>query len=383
MIYDQPHHRHAERARLQTLLEAGRNIVLFAPRRIGKTWLMDRVRDTMAEKGWNCIKIDVAGITEEGKFLQALCGKIEENSKLSGRLISHLVHRFNRVLAGEAEPDLKSMLTKLDQRDFLESLIEGLSKEEHRTLILIDEIALFVLNFVRKDRDTTHALLYHIRKLQLAYPKVQWFLTGSVGLDAVAERFGLGGALVDLDHEELEAFTPEDARSFIHCGEAQIDRANRFQLDDDAFAYLASELGWLSPYYLYQIASKIRPTGQVLPDGGRGATRDDVETAFMDLLKPQARNHFSVWREHIDKNFDSNASKRMMTLLESISATPAGEMQATLLTIITQSDMAASAADLKKMLSDLNQDGFIHKRDDRWCFQSGLLRRYWREYVAA
>ena len=69
----QTHHRPAERERLKRLLLSGHNVLMLAPRRIGKTWLMKQVEKDLTKDGHLCIRIDVEGKTTEQDFLKILC----------------------------------------------------------------------------------------------------------------------------------------------------------------------------------------------------------------------------------------------------------------------------------------------------------------------
>ena len=72
------HHRHEERAELARLFKTGASVQMLAPRRIGKTWLMDKVADDLEDEGWLCIRVDVEGMRTEEEFLRALCAEIEK-----------------------------------------------------------------------------------------------------------------------------------------------------------------------------------------------------------------------------------------------------------------------------------------------------------------
>src|SRR5689334_7019340 len=94
---DKLHHRIAERSELAARLQAGSNILMLAPRRIGKTWLMDKIVADLTAQGWLCIKIDVESTRTEDQFLRALCQEIEKTQALTDRVKSHLFQRFKQL----------------------------------------------------------------------------------------------------------------------------------------------------------------------------------------------------------------------------------------------------------------------------------------------
>lgn len=376
------HHRRAERADLRRRLLSGASILMLAPRRIGKTWLIRKIDEDMAAQGWLTIRIDVEGKRTEEDFLREICGAIERKQGLGKRMLAHLGQRFRQIATDTKGGNLHEAIGKIDPRSFLETLVESLGGEETRTLIIIDEIALFVLELARQDPAAATALLYHLRKLQQSYPKVQWFLTGSVGLDVVARRHGITGALLDYDSFPLAPFSPEAARSYVAelCETAVVPQP--FELDDAAFQQVMDELGWLSPYYLRQLALLIEPSEPARASGERAAaTAADVRNAATALLSPQRRMHFAAWQEHIVKNFTKEESARLSAILDILSGNPAGEIEATLLTRVQQTGSPIPMNGLKEALHNLGNDGYLMRVDQRWLFQSALLRRFWQEYM--
>lgn len=375
-----PHHRPAERADLVARLGTGANILMLAPRRVGKTWLMDKIAEDLTAAGWLCIKIDVEGMRTENEFLRALCQEIEKTQALTERVKSHLLQRFKQLTTHVQDGNLAAAIGDVDPREFLETLIHSLNAEDRDTLILIDEIALFIHERAKIDPDGTRSLLYHLRKLQQAYPKVRWFLTGSVGLDVVARRHNMLGALLGIDSFPLAPFDADAAHSYLGelCDSGQV--THPFTLGEEAFAYLAQELGWLSPYYLRQIALQMRPSGAA-QSGYPPANVDDVEHAFAQLLSPAQRLHFSAWEEHISKNFDAIETERLRAILDVLCSESNGEVEVTLLTRLSEAGHNLTKRDLSTLLSSLETDAFLHSIEGRWSFRSGLLRRYWKEYL--
>lgn len=372
-----PHHRNAEREELMRLFEAGRSVQMLAPRRIGKTWLMGEVAKDLRARGWRCFGIDVEGHRTEEEVLRTLCREIEKTQAIHTSLLAHFKQRFEQLKGGTESTSLTQAVTRVEPALFAEALVEGLHESDGDTLILIDEISLFVLDRAQKDAAAVRAFLYLLRRLRQRFPRVRWFFSGSVGLDAVARRLGLEGALVDLEIVGLEPFSANAARSYIAELKNERQLHTPFEFADSAFEHLFQELGWNSPYYLKLVADRIRPTS-----APPIATRDHVEAAFTELLRPIYRTHFATWKEHVEKNYPDDAS-RLRALLDTLCGSAQGEMEPTLLAALVTSGSETTNRNLKDFLLALQSDGLIEKDGDRWRFASGLVRRFWAEYVAA
>ena len=343
---------------------------------------MNRVADDLAADGWTCIRLDVEGVRTEEEFLRSLCREIEEQQPLKERVQAHFIQRFKQLISPTADREfsLNGAIGPIDHRLFLETLIAALDSEEHNTLILIDEIALFVLNIARTDRNAIQDLLYLIRKLMQRHRQVRWFLTGSVGLDVVARQYDMAGAMLGYDTMTLDAFSAEEAKSFVDELFSTELSGRRFSFSSGAFEYLVAELGWLSPYHLRQTVLNIQPTGMSATNSSLVATPEDIDLAFRKLLSPAQRLHFAAWEEHIAKNFDAVESKRLDAILCALCMHADGETSDTLFTIVNRSDPNCTAAQIRDLLHVLASDGYIHKKSDRWMYISGLLRRFWHEY---
>ena len=63
--------RHEERERIVTTLSGGNNIVLFAPRRFGKTSLIFRATEELEKKGYTCIYFDFMPVYSSESFIEA------------------------------------------------------------------------------------------------------------------------------------------------------------------------------------------------------------------------------------------------------------------------------------------------------------------------
>jgi hypothetical protein len=370
-----------ERAEIRRLLDLGHSLQMLAPRRVGKTWLMHRVAEDLRAEGWLTVFTDVEGVRTEDEFLRDLCRRIEEVVSIKDTVFTHLTHRLKHLGSTGWEGNPVNAIGRVDPKSFSEALVASLGARGGKTLVLVDEIALFVSGLLDQNEAATREFMYHLRKLRQAHPNVRWLLTGSIGLDVVARRARLQGALVDMDIFPLEPFGERAARTYLErqCADGAVRWP--FELDDATFAQLARDLGWLAPFYLDLIANRIRPTGTPGPNGRPQAVAADVDAAFDELLKPAYRGHFSTWEEHIDKNFPPDQSKALHAILAICCEAFDGETTATLQTRLATDFPTLRPRDLKDHLTALANDGFVHEADGRWRFRSGLLRRYWLKYM--
>jgi hypothetical protein len=377
------HNRRQERDLLKRKLAAGRSIHMPAPRRIGKTWTIGRLAADLRDGGWLVIEIDVEGMRTPGEFARNLCARIEAQTSIRDRFKTHAVQRLNNLLGGNWGDKPLDAIGKVDPIEFAETLIASLEESGDKTAIVIDEISYFFLALAEDNVKAAHAFAYKLRALQQRYKTVRWLITGSIGLDTIARRYGLEGAFVDFETFELEPFTTAEALSYMRDPAMQQIFNHSFDASDADFEAIFAELGWLAPYYLDLVANEVRPS-IAGPSGGRPtASRADLDAAFEKLLQPNRRSAFAIWREHIDKNLpkpDRAIAKHVLDFLSRRG--PEGETEATLLAQVSSMG-TVTRPQLREILAMLGNDGLIVKVDRRYTFRSGLVRRYWQEYEAA
>src|SRR4051794_37154344 len=94
-LYD----RIAERTELRHHLNNGTSILMLAPRRVGKTWVMRRLEEDMGAGSWGTVFCDVEGMADEAEFLKHLCDEIQAQENVASRTVSHLGQRLKQLLS--------------------------------------------------------------------------------------------------------------------------------------------------------------------------------------------------------------------------------------------------------------------------------------------
>ncbi|MDS4029799.1 MAG: hypothetical protein RKO66_06975 [Candidatus Contendobacter sp.] len=370
--------RTAETAELWRLFKEGRNLLMLAPRRIGKTFQINHLRDTAAEHGFRAIVLEVAGFREEKDFFRQCCATIQEELSTGAKVMTAFGERLSRVWRGhEGGGDWRQALLQTDWRDFANHLLAHLDehKNEPPWLILVDELPIFVLAL--RERGGVQAVsdfLYALRNMRQKYRQVRWLYTGSIGLDSVARRDSVEGALNDLDVFPFAPFSPDTARAFL----ADIARRRGRTLHEDAADVILRRLGWLSPYYLEKVAEDactLTGTGDVL-DLPR------AQAALDRMLDLEKRTYWSTWREHLDRNFSDPERSRLYTVLETVAKNDAGVGSDALLPALNRGGEPVGEAALRHLLDTLLADGYLAVDSERrYAFRMNLLREWWLRYV--
>ncbi|MBV5275065.1 MAG: hypothetical protein JZU52_15960, partial [Lamprocystis purpurea] len=89
-----------ETAALWRQLADGRNLLMLAPRRIGKTVLLNHLLGTAPEHRFRAILLDVEGLLDEKAFFRECCASIQEEQTTGKKVMASFAHRLSRLLRG-------------------------------------------------------------------------------------------------------------------------------------------------------------------------------------------------------------------------------------------------------------------------------------------
>jgi hypothetical protein len=374
------HDRDEEAAKLWRHFARKQDVLMLAPRRMGKTILLNRLREESESKGYHAIVLDVEGYREEKAFFQQMCASIQEEIGTGQALLAALTERLRRVVQGAdlQDGDWRNLLLSMEWHLFADHLLAQLEKEKDGPtwLFLVDEITIFTKALVdAHGAQRASDFLYTLRRLCRAHSKVRWLYTGSIGLDTIARRNGFEGALVDLVIFPLEPFGEPIARDFVR----EIATGREVVITDDAVEVILQRLGWLSPYYL----EKITHVACDLAVEGRATTKE-ADAAAESLLALCHRTYWSTWREHLDKNFPEPERTRLFTILAAAAQAPGGVTMDTLLTVLNTGGETLGEEAVREHLDTLEADGYLCADGvrSRFRFRMSLLRDWWLRYVA-
>ncbi|MBM4371072.1 MAG: ATP-binding protein [Deltaproteobacteria bacterium] len=371
--------REHESERMWRHFDGGRDVLLLAPRRVGKTVLLQHLKEQAGEKGRRAILIDVEGHREEKAFFRQLCAAIQEEISTGQAIMTALKDRLRRLIpGGDGAGDWRSILMTADWQDFADHLLATLESAQDGGgwLILVDEVPLFTKELIDTHGvERAREFLYSLRNLRQKHRTIRWLFTGSIGLDAIARRHGLEGALVDMEAESLEPFDRETALRYL----AHLAGKQEVAFEPGAMDRILDRLGWLAPYYIEKIADQAFD----MADRGKLVSVDAAERSADAMLDLGRRVYWATWREHLDKNFDDPERTRLFTILAGAARTAEGVTVDTLLVTFSKEGTLDPGV-LGEHLDTLEADGYLStdRNRTRYRFRMNLLREWWLRYVA-
>ena len=354
------------------------NLLLLAPRRVGKSSLLNRMREQGSAEGFNTLYLSVPDAENELDFIKRLVRAFRDADWARGGWVAS----FMSKLPADLEVVLKTGLLELKASNFdwrrpaeeLETLLKG---ADSNTLLLIDELPLLVGSIVRQDASgySAERFLQWLKRLREQY-RPRWFFAGSIGLDSVARKLRLSGTIHDLQPIELGEFSMEIARDYL----LRRGHFHGWELTPETIEAILRAVEWPIPFHLNLVLEELR----TLVGEGNGAASPELVEMALGRLMVNGRTHFYHWDERLGKMLDSRFQQYSEMILSLACHQLEGVKVETIELRLSRevSDDGERKEMLHQLLDLLISDGYLVRHQDGVRFRSALLRRYWREVQA-
>jgi len=198
------------------------HILMLAPRRIGKTSILEKLVADAAKHDFKVAQIcRFARCQTELDCMQEIITALDQQQPAFIKIFKGRVERIKSISISftGAKIDFDNPQTA-PWRELGTELAETLEQLGGQWLIPVDELPIFVLALLKQENglNRTHQFLDWFRSLrQQHYQTIHWILAGSIGLDTVTARLNLGDTLNDLSIFPLGAFEVPIAQQFLRA----------------------------------------------------------------------------------------------------------------------------------------------------------------------
>lgn len=362
------------------------HLVITGPRRLGKSSILNHLREEANEKGLLAKHIDVEGIDTIEGFIEELNKAFPDDSinhylnALSGQAKSWLA-RIKKVeipvIGGsvELQADVANAQAWLNPATALQSRLSPAP-----VLIFIDEFSVFLEKLLHNNSADALILLAWLRKWRVT-PNVacRFVFTGSIGLNALLESHQMTTQFNDCYEYTLPPFHLSIAQTMLK----NFAEREQWQIESDATRHLCNKVGWLSPYYLCLLLDKtfLSARDRLIETSTteRVLTQTDIDDAYENLLSSRAV--FIHWQQRLERDLDTADFNFCKLLLTALSKKPEGltlnQLSSRLSRLEAEPDQRSER--LQRILCKLREEGYISplSADKRSAFLSFLLRDWW------
>jgi uncharacterized protein len=370
------------------------NVLLIAPRRIGKTSIMYRMLD-FPKNAWSVIHLNVEDIKTPAEFFITIVDAIHEHQPEFFRDAIAKGWDFFKGLMSTIEGveayDFKIQLRKKENlierwEERADQLIERIVASGKKILFIIDELPDMLNNMAEHSESGRMLFLHWFRKTRERSLKarVRWIVGGSVNIVAVLDQKGGIKLINDLKPEVLRPFTQEEVKDFIGTMFAK----EKIDYDEPGVLPRISELlGSPIPYFLQMLSQEVCRAWRRAP--GSRVSAEMVTAVFnKTLLGEMGRDKLQHYRSRIDVHYPAEEREGACRLLNELSLCKDGMTRKSLYRMYSRvEDKKTSPRKgpglnlaFQRLLLHLQSDFYIEEtRSDRFDFASRLIKTWWRK----
>lgn len=368
------------------------HVVASGPRRLGKSSIVNRLREEAVGKGLLAEHVDVQGKDSAQAFIDQVSSHFPDAS-VRGYLAA-LGLQAKAWLSTVKKIELKGPggigggveLQATETQSWYQSAIALQARlTAVPVLIFVDEFSVFLQKLLENDQKEAEAFLAWLRAWRVT-PGVacRFLFTGSIGLNALLERYGLTAQFNDCHEYPIGPFKQKAACEML----TNFAQREGWAIDEAATQYLCKCVGWLSPYYLCLLldqtmqAARDRMEENPPPQSSeptRELTVADVSDAYERILS--ARSRFVHWETRLKRDLSGLDLSFTNLILTALAKTHGGltkrQLHARLSKLDPDPDQRSQR--LQNMLLKLEEEGYISPPDEsgKTKFLSFLLRDYW------
>ncbi len=374
------------------------HVVLTAPRRTGKTSVMDHLRDR-PDHGFSVISINVQDLTHPADFFQALLDALHDahpeflRDQLARgwELVSGVLGKIDEVDVGGFKLALRQSDPDWDKnwRQHGDRLLTQARNAGRPILFIVDEFPDMLLNLARENEPLLRKFLAWFRAQRLnpapARDPIRWLVGGSVNLGGTLESLGLVDLINDLADIPLPPLTDEDVKAFLN--DMLGGRAVPF--DTGVAPRLVARLGRPIPLFMQMATQDLY---RLWKREQRKIVATDVDAVFDAMIVSSgARTRLQHFHSRIRQYYGNTNGSIAHALLGQISASEEG-LRRTILLQETERLLADLGHELpaherrqvfNRIMLDLENDFYVEEVEAGvYDFAGGVLKLWWRKYHA-
>lgn len=355
-------------------IEGGRNILISAPRRVGKTSLMSYIKENPL-KDYRIIYLNTESVNSGNEFFKKLLNTLIKEFESFSKYSVFAKNIFNKI-NGVGKDGVT--LSDKELNYFLEftNFFEKLNLENEKLVIMIDEYAQTVQNILKNEgKDKAINFLQMNRELrQKDFGKsIQYVYAGSIGLENVVSKIERTNDINDLVSLKVNPLDNYETKGLIN----QITKDSGLVFNEDVINYIITKMEWLIPYYIQILIDEIDQM-KSKRDVAVVIEKEEIEMAFEKML--EHRTYYSYWHERLRSlNKDEyNFAKEILNFVSENDKISSSEI------FNVSQKYSMDNLDYKEVLNELKHDGYLNNEENikEYKFNSPILKVWWYRNVA-
>lgn len=372
-------------SKIRRAIHNGDWIYLSAPRRVGKTSIMYFLQDNPGANEQYVYAITESIDSIDG-FYKELAKQVIDSpafrtmSKVTDALKKVAGSLLQRINLKVSIPFLDVSLDKGEAVNFqtdLEKLLEELNLDGSKLIIMVDEFTETLDNILLKHgkQEARRFLqlfrdLSHNRKLA---NKVQFLLTGSIGLQPLVKKLDASDLVNQLHYIDVQPLTEEEACKLFR----NVIEPESIPIDDETIRYILQKIDWLMPFHVQLLVQEVI---DVYESNGGPIDYEKAEKAFQQVFHQRNKIYFEQYYERLKKRLEPGAEYQFVHDVLNRATEEAPLEKAVVHDLAVKHGLSDN---YKATIESLEYDGYLHQTTDgnAYRFNSSILKIWWKKYV--
>lgn len=373
------YYRKREIKRILQNLDAGANLQIAAPRRVGKSSILYHLKDNPPQ-GYICLYIEVESARSINEFYRKIYREIFKSEAVStGKRIGEQFKankggfwsRLKGISVAGVGIDFNDA-PEVNYEEELTNLLSGLDLGGDRLVLMIDEFPEVILNIAEDNNgDTVEARKFlqsnrELRNQPEIRGKVQFVYTGSNSLNVTVANLDASVLINDLASVPVDPLRNEEAADLI----TQVLSTYQYSIQQDQILHALSRIEWNIPFYFQLLIQEI--INQIEPE--ESITNQLIDESFLKIMEQRNDHYFEHYVRRLKRVFNETQLKFVQRFLNQLA-------QAESISKAQMHDMAhglLSESETKRVLDILKYDGYVISVDENnYKFNSPILKQWW------
>jgi len=374
--------RSKEIKRIKLNLQAGANLQIAAPRRVGKSSILYYFLDD-PDDGFIHLYFQVESARSKNDYYRKLYRdiiksdavgvgkKFIEQFKAAG---NSFLSKLKGVKVAGSGFDFHDA-DEIDYEEELLNLLIGLDMGKDRLILMVDEFPEVILNIVEENNgDFVEAKKFlqsnrELRNNPKLSRKIQFIYTGSNSLNLTVGNLDSSSLINDLTSIPVHPLNNEQSKDLI----ASILKTYKFEITDERLDYIIGKAEWTIPFYfqliIQEIITDIEPHEEI--------SEDVIDKAFETALEQRNDHHFEHYVKRLKRVFNDKERQFIKIFLCQLSQ----NLTLTKDQAINIANGTLTEDETRRLLDSLKYDGYIiNQSDNVFKFNSPILRNWWKNH---
>lgn len=377
---DQFFKRHDLRKGILEAIGSGENILISAPRRVGKSSIvLDLVDDP--DENIFAVYVNTEAIEEPEDFFQLIlknilnADEIESFGKFS-KNAKDLLKKWGNKIAGISIGGFGFELREGEKVSFYNQILEFLSEinlEGKKIAVIVDEFPITLENIQKKhDIEKVKHFLNQNRSLRQNpkfQEKVKFIYCGSIGLFTVVKKIKATDRINDLREIKIGALRKSDAEKIVND---LLFNKTGLKPEKEMMEYILKKIEWWIPFYFQLLVKEL---SDLIVYDRELMSEKTIDKAFEKVIE-NGNIYFEHFKSRLSKTFEKKELDFVQALL--IELRNREEMEYNELINLAENEKYKVRLQLDDILEILIYDGYIVKDNNDYKFYSPILKRWWK-----